>query len=162
MEYLNKFCIELEDNNANESTIYGMSFVFSRIEKEIEDYLKSYKLSTAKFNAMMIIKHQGKDKGISQVEVGKKLIVTASNMTKLTDRMVKDGYVKRYAQQNDRRVNLVKITQKGADLLDKAWPGYIETVKELTSLLDTEDLKNLSGILNKWFIKLESKTKSKG
>jgi DNA-binding MarR family transcriptional regulator len=153
MEQFKKFGID--DGNIEEGAIYGIASVFSLIEKEIETCLKPFNLNPTSFNALMIIKHQGKDQGISQIEIGKRLIVTASNMTKLLDKLNKEGFVQRFAQEGDRRVNLIKITQKGSDLLDQAWPGYKAKVQEITSLVDQEELEQSTNILAKWFKKLE-------
>ncbi|MEI7475513.1 MAG: MarR family transcriptional regulator [bacterium] len=154
MEKVKPFGIDFENDNYAENTVYGMAAVFSLIEKEVEEILKPYNLSTAKFNALMIIKHQGGDDGLSQVEIGKKLIVTASNMTKLLDRLTKENLIIREAQKGDRRVNIIKITQKGSELLDEAWPSYLQKIKELTGLLENQELKQISEILGKWFEKL--------
>lgn len=156
MEQFKRFGIDLERDNYTETSIYGVAFVYTLLEKEIENALKPFSLSPSKFNMLMIIKHQGKEDGISQVEVGKRLVVTASNMTKMIDKLVNEGLVERSARQGDRRVNLVKITQKGSDLLDQAWPDYFKTVTELADLISEEERKTLSTILAKWFEKLEN------
>ncbi len=156
MENLEKFGINNNDNSPEEIAVYSLAFCYSLVERQIEDYLKQFNISPAKFNTLLIIKHQGKDEGISQIDIGKRLIVTASNMTKLLDRLSKEGLIERHAQEGDRRVNLIKITKKGADILDKAWPGYVETVNKITGLLSKQELKQLSGTLLKWFEKLEA------
>lgn len=153
MEQFKKFGIQ--DGNIEEGSIYGVACVYSLIEKEIENYLKPFNLNPTSFNALMIIKHQGQETGISQIEIGKRLIVTASNMTKLLDKLNREGLIQRTAQEGDRRVNLIKITQKGSDLLDQAWPDYRNKVEEITELLDRKELEQITHILAKWFEGLE-------
>lgn len=153
MEQFKKFGID--DGNIEEGAIYGIACVYSLIEKEIENHLKSFSLNPTSFNALMIIKHQGKETGISQIEIGKRLVVTASNMTKMLDKLNREGLIQRSAQEGDRRVNLIKITQKGSDLLDQAWPGYKGKVQEITSLLDRKELQQITNTLAKWLGKLE-------
>lgn len=158
MQNLNRFGINPEVDDVENDVIYCIAAVFSLMEKKITDYLRVYNLSPSQFNALMIIKHLGKEKGLSQIEIGDRLIVTASNMTRLLDKLTKENLIERTAQENDRRVNLIKITKKGSTLLDNAWPGYNNIVQELTSDLSREDLKNLSILLLKWFNNLDSST----
>lgn len=154
MRYFKRF--ELDDNDKFiQASIYGIFSVYLIIEKKIENYLKQYDLSSSKFNIMMVVKHQGGEKGISQIDVGKKLIVTASNMTKQIDKLFAEDMVERFALKGDRRVNLIKITQKGSDLLDEIWPGYIKTVSNIADKLSVEERKILTQMLEKWFDGLE-------
>ena len=155
MEQFKRFGIDLEKDHFVETSIYGVACVYSLIEKEIESYLKQFSLSTSRFNMMMVIKHQAKDGGISQIEIGKKLVVTASNMTKQLDKLIAEGFVEKNAQVGDRRVNLIKITKKGSDLLDKIWPGYYETIQRIADKIPVKDRETLSKILASWFEKLE-------
>jgi MarR family transcriptional regulator, 2-MHQ and catechol-resistance regulon repressor len=156
MEQFKRFGIDFENDEYVQTSIYGVASVFLLIEKEIENYLKQYNLSSSKFNMMMVVKHQGSENGISQVEIGKRLVVTASNMTKQLDKLIVEGFVERFAQVGDRRVNLIKITQTGSDLLDKIWPGYHETIKNIANLISFEERETLSKILAKWFKGLEN------
>lgn len=149
------FGIGKENEGSGALAVYRLACIYSLLDKEISDYLRPFELTPARFNALMIIKHKGKNKGLSQIEVGRLLIVTASNMTRLLDKLVKYGLVELSGQKGDRRVNLVKITKKGSDSLDKIWPGYNKKVTELTSRLNKEDLKQVSGLLLKWFKELE-------
>lgn len=157
MRPLERFGIQLSKEKFQEGAVYGIAGVYLTLEKEISEYMRVFNLTPAKFNAMMIIKHKGAGKGLSQIEIGKSLIVSASNMTRLLDRLHKEGFIERASQEGDRRVNIVKITRKGSDILDKAWPGYYKLITEKASLLDAADLKKLAGLLLRWFQGLEGR-----
>lgn len=156
MEQFKRFGIDFDKDEFVETSIYGVFSVYHLIEKQIENYLKQYNLSSSKFNMMMIIKHQGGENGISQIDIGKRLVVTASNMTKQLDKLIAEGMVERFALKGDRRVNLIKITKQGSDLLDEVWPGYIETIKKISSPLSIQERETLSKSLAKWFEALEN------
>lgn len=156
MRQFKRFELDVDADKFVQTSIYGIYSVHLIIEKKIENYLKQYNLSSSKFNMMMVVKHEGGKKGISQVDVGKKLVVTASNMTKQIDKLIAEDMVERFALKGDRRVNLVKITKKGSDLLDKIWPGYIETVNDIAGKLSIEERKTLTNILVKWFDGLDN------
>lgn len=151
MDKIIPFGIDFTNENYSDNAVYGLVAVFSLIEKEIESSLKPFNLSISKFNILMIIKHQGGENGLSQIDIGKRLIVTASNMTKMLDKLYSDGFIERVPQTKDRRVNLIKITPKGSELLDKAWVDYSVKIQKITSLIDDKELKSFSGTLLKWF-----------
>jgi len=155
MKPFSRFGIEIHKDKVWEGAIYGVACAYAFIEKAISGYLRPYKLTPAKFNAMMVIKHTGKDKGISQVEIGRHLIVTASNMTRLVDKLETEGYIERLNLAGDRRVNLVKISKKGSSLLDKVWPGYYKKIQELADYLGPDELRQVARLLEKWCVKLE-------
>lgn len=156
MRHFKRFELDVDTDKFIQTSIYGIFTVYSIAMKMIENYLRQYNLSSSKFNMMMVIKHEGGQKGISQIDVGKTLIVTASNMTKQIDKLIAEGMVERFALKGDRRVNLIKITKKGSDLLDKIWPGYIKTVNDIAGKLSFEERKTLTQILTKWFDSLEN------
>lgn len=152
---LKRFGIELGKENYQEAAIYSLVSIYLQINKEISDYLRPFNLSPAKFNALMVIKHKGKDEGLSQVEIGKSLIVSASNITRLLDKLEKEEYIERLSRKGDRRVNLIRISKKGSDLLDKVWPEYHHKIIELANLNNKEDLMHISDLLLKWAGKFE-------
>lgn len=154
MNMLERFYINTGKDNFREGAIYALACAYSHIEKEIADYLRPANLTPAKFNAMMVIKHVGKEKGLSQIEIGRRLIVTASNMTRLLDRLDKEGFIERCTRQGDRRVNLIKISKRGSGILDKVWPGYYTKILNVANSMNSEDLKKISGLLVKWCDKL--------
>ena len=154
MMLLEKFGIDTKKEGIERLAIYSVACTFSLAERKIAEYLRSYNLSPVKFNALMVIKRSASKKGISQVDISRQLIVTASNITRLLDRMNKEGLIQRYASEKDRRVNMIKITQKGSDLLDKAWPGYCKIMGEVASGLGKHDLRQVTAIMLKWLDRL--------
>lgn len=157
MDQFKRFGVDTDNDNFMQSSIYGIACIYSVIEREIENTLKQFNFSTSKFNILMVIKHHAGENGISQIEIGKRLVVTASNMTKQLDKLHAEGLIERTAQKGDRRVNLIKITQQGSDLLDSIWPKYFEKIQELANMIDDKERQQLSGTLAKWFDKLENK-----
>jgi MarR family 2-MHQ and catechol resistance regulon transcriptional repressor len=157
MSILERFCINTGKENFRETAVYALACVYSHIEKEISDYLRPYNLTPAKFNAMMVIKHAGRENGLSQIDIGRRLIVTASNMTRLLDKLEKEEYIERFSREGDRRVNLIKISKKGSDILNRVWPGYHTKILDIANSMDKEDLKEISQLLVKWCDKLGEK-----
>jgi len=154
MRPLRRYGIEVGKKNIFEGAIYGVAGMYALFERVISNYLRPYNLTSAKFNALMIIKHMGKEEGLRQIEIGRRLIVTASNITHLIDKLEKEGYVERLSLKGDRRVNLIKISKSGSALLDKVWPRYNQKIQEIANYLPQNELKQLTQIFDKWSEKL--------
>lgn len=150
MDYLQSFGIEAGKEKYHEEVFYGVILIYNLLYNEISTHLKDFDLSPAQFNALLVIQKQSGDKGISQVEISKKLIVTPSNTTRLLDKLEEEKLIERSGQVGDRRVNLIKMTAKGSKLLDQLWPVYQKKIHEITAFLNTNEQKTLSGLLLKW------------
>ena len=154
MDYFKGFGIDVGQGKYYEEAIYGVVLLYKHLNKEMSAHLSQFKLTPAKFNVLMIAKHQGGKEGISQVEISKKLVVTASNTARLIEKLEDEKLIHRIAQEGDRRVNIIKITDKGAKVLDEAWPGYVERLKQLTAGITQEDQKAVAALVTKWLYKL--------
>ena len=150
MKHLESFGIEVGKGRYHEETNYSLALLYNLIESRIAFYLADFRLTTAKFNVLMVVKHLGGQDGMSQVEISKRLIVTPSNMTRLLDKLEKEDLIFRSVLKGDRRVNTIQITPKGSKLLDRAWPGYSAILKDFISPLEPGEQKALSGLLVKW------------
>ena len=137
-------------DRVNEEVVYNIVRSYSLIENYTTRFLAAYNLSPAKFNIMLTAKHIGKEKGVAQNAISKLLLVTTSNMTHMIDRLQKDEYVERVNQEGDRRVNLIKITKKGSDLLDIIWPHYKEKIDKLVGAsLSNPEKTHINRLLEK-------------
>ena len=149
MDFLKAFGIEVSKGKHYEEIVYSTALLYNLIEAKVSSYLSKFNLTTAKFNVLMILEHQARHEGMSQVDISKHLIVTASNMTRLLDKLEKESLVQRSALKNDRRVKTIKITPKGSQLLDRAWPGYVDVLQILAKSLSLNEQKTMAGLLAK-------------
>jgi DNA-binding MarR family transcriptional regulator len=155
MDYFKTYKIEVGKGKYKEEMVYGLALVYNLINREVSKYLSPFKLSVAKFNVLMAIKHVGGKEGISQIDIGHRLIVSASNMTRILDKLERGGLILRSAQEGDRRINVVKVTKEASDILDQIWPGYVKLIEELGDKLEIHEQKVAAGLLIKWFEKLK-------
>ncbi|HKP94359.1 MAG TPA: MarR family transcriptional regulator [Fibrobacteria bacterium] len=85
----------------------------------------------------------------TQQELAQRLQVTKGNLVGLIDRLTERGWVERMQVQSDRRVNRVRITEGGKELLDKAFPEQVGAVETMMSGLADTELDSLRGLLQK-------------
>ncbi|QNO14667.1 MarR family transcriptional regulator [Alkalicella caledoniensis] len=60
-----------------------------------------------------------KSKQLTMNELSEKMNVTTSTMTRLINNLVRDKYVERYKDEDDRRIVLVRLTQGGIEVAEK-------------------------------------------
>lgn len=151
----NKLNLYFEGQDENSKLIYSIGLLWGKISNELDSILGEYGLNISKFNILMIIKHIGGDNGIQQNEISKRLLVTASNITKLLDKLEKDSMITRNNKQSDKRVKLIKVTETASKLLDTVWPLYTEAIKEITVSINKNNAKVLDKILLEWLTNIK-------
>lgn len=88
-------------------------------------------------------------------ELANRLVVERYNMTRLIDRLEKEGLLRREPDSEDRRASLVVLTDAGAAMRQRMWPHYRAAVEAaFAAALDegeaaalTETLKKVIGRL---------------
>lgn len=138
-----------------ENITYVLVLICNILQARVEGYLKPYKLSAVQFNLLMLAAYQNNGKGISQVEISKHLIASASNITKVVEKSVKEGLIKRTVNPASRRENIICITKKGQTLINKVWPGYDKLVRSLTEKIPSKNRLQTEKILNTWLLALQ-------
>lgn len=155
MTQLKNFYLDRVKGRPSAEAFNGMVCVYSLLLRRMDEYFKPYGLSGVKFNTLMLIKHLGGEEGISQNEICHHLIVSPSNITRLIDRLIEDGFAQRTVSQADRRVKLIRITKDGEAILDKVFHGYGEMIQKSAYVLERAEVEQLSRLLLKWFSKLD-------
>lgn len=155
MDYLELFGFKAGKGNYHEEIIYRLVILYTLVFDKIANFLARHRLTPAKMNVLMIVKHQGGHNGISQVDLSQRLMVTTSNMTRVLAKLHRDGLITRENTKDDKRFKMIRITPKGSKLLDNIWHSYIKKLIELTQGLEEEKKKELSGLLSQWMESLK-------
>lgn len=150
MDDLQAFGIEVGKGKYDEEAFYGLILVYTALFDKMAKCLDAYGLTPAKMNVLMVIKHQGGETGLSQREIGKRLMVTASNMTRLLSKLEREKLIERVGQVGDKRIKIVRVSKRGSHILDNVWPEYIKTMKAQMAKLSHKDQKFLAKILFQW------------
>ncbi len=134
----------------------AMLHIYSLLQMEMDKYFGPYDLTPVKFNTLLLIKYLGGKEGLSQNEISHHMIVTPSNITRLIDRLIADGYAERTVSIHDRRVKMIKITKPGSQIVDKVLRGYGDMIQQSVYLLERSEVEQLSALLLKWFHRLDA------
>ena len=138
-----------QEINKNEELLYNLARAYLLLSREFADFYKQFGLTPAKFNSLVLIEHLGKEKGVSQIELSERLIVSGANTTGLIDRLERDKLVVRRADPKDRRLKRIKITEKGKKLLEEVWPLHLEKANSLVQHISSDEKEAVIECLSK-------------
>jgi DNA-binding MarR family transcriptional regulator len=83
-------------------------------------------------------------------EISSQLINSPSGMTRIADRLEKGGLIERRTPPDNRRVVLVKLTERGREVLDRADRAFRSALEEsFGSYLSESELADLRGLMRK-------------
>ncbi len=98
------------------------------------------------YNLLRIL--NGANEPISQIEIGRRMLSSRANVTKLLDLLEERKFVKRHPC-GDRRVNLVALTDEGASFIKETASEIINFANEMMKALTREEQKTLFRLLGK-------------
>lgn len=129
----------------------NLARTFGLLACDMERFFKGYGISAAGYNVLRILngaKRDGED-ALPTLEVAQRLVSPVPDVTRLIDRLVRDGLVTRDRGAEDRRVVYVAITARAQTLLRKIDKPLAEHHKNHLGRLTRADLKDLIRILEK-------------
>lgn len=110
--------------------------------------LKPYSLNDQHFNILRILRGQY-PKCASPGYIKEVLINKRGDLTRLSDKLVKLGYIERFPNPENRRMVNLKITQNGLNLLEKLSGETAVYMNAVQSNLSEEEAKQLNYLLDK-------------
>lgn len=119
---------------------------FLRMKNDL--ILSNYGITSPQYNVLRILKGNYPN-GYARCDIISRMMDQAPDVTRLIDRLIKEGFVERYQSDTDRRLSLARITQKGLLLLEKLKPEVDKIHNFISESLTKEERKQLSVLLEK-------------
>ena len=91
-----------------------------------------------------------KNPGIQQGEAARALKIKRAHMTKLIQRMEREGFVRRTTSPNDQRVVLLSLSEAGAQHVETHKQAFLEVNSAKDSGLTPEEFRQLLNLLRKY------------
>lgn len=143
------------ENPAHEALL-NIYYTAARIRKKAGEFFRQHQLTDVQFNVLSLLKHQSAENGgLTQVELSKMMLVNRANITTLIDRMEKAGLVARRPVPNDRRYNVIALTEHGESMYQQVSGIYKKKIGEIMHVLNDEELESLKDILEKLRVNLD-------
>lgn len=116
-----------------EQALIRLMRIGDRLWRTSDEHFARWGLSDNHYNVLRIL--NGAAEPLPQVEIGRRMLSSRANVTKLIDLLEERGFVRRLSCA-DRRVNLVELTEAGArflaETLDEVQRIADETMRPLT------------------------------
>lgn len=107
-----------DPRHLEQSTYLTLQVLALRLKDEVELLLKSEGLSVTQYNVLRILRGAGAQ-ALTCGEVASQLLNKDPDVTRLLDRMQKQGLVERLRSEQDRRVLLTRLTPQGRITVDQ-------------------------------------------
>jgi DNA-binding MarR family transcriptional regulator len=104
-----------------------------------DNFFKDYQLTHQQYNILRILKGQH-PKGISIMDIKKRMVDKMSNVGRLVEKLQQKGFVERLENQSDRRIIFVNLTEKGIDVLAEiltnfdTMRGFFDNITDVKAL----------------------------
>ena len=136
----------LEENKLDLKTM----IVFRKAERTIRSIeqrvIKENKLTPTQFSVLETLYSKGKMRIQDLID---HMLATSGNMTVVIRNMVRDGWIKRETDPDDRRACIVSLTEKGRKKIIEVLPDHIRNVQKVMGVFSEEEQKQLQTLLKK-------------
>ena len=88
--------------------------------------------------------------GLRPFEIERRMLIAQSNISRLIDRLVAEGYVERRPCEDDGRGQRVVITSSGRSIRKRMWPVYARAITEaIGQRVSEREATSLGNLLTK-------------
>ena len=129
-----------------EQALIRLMRVGDRLWRASDERFGKWGLTDNHYNVLRILNGSGEP--LSQSEIGRRMLSTRANVTKLVDALEQKGYAQRLTCE-DRRVNLVVLTDAGAQFLQDTLSEVITAANTVMKPLTRDEQKTLFNLLGK-------------
>jgi len=132
--------------NLDESFGFVIHDIGQLLRKDFDRQVQSFELTQAQWKVLMHLKRRD---GIRQNELAGLLEIQPISLTRMIDRLVKNGWAERRADPNDRRANCIYLTKKVEPIMNEMIAiGKNIRTEALSCLSQDEQSKLMSMLLD--------------
>ena len=124
---------------------------------DIEEFLKQYNISHGRFSILLLIL-ETKEHPIMPMKIAKKLGKSRPTITKMLEKLQKEGFLTSKQSNHDGRAKTLTFTGKAIELLNICVPEYNKRVAAMSAgLTDKEKLQLMNLVAKINFLDTEKK-----
>jgi DNA-binding MarR family transcriptional regulator len=129
--------------NAVEEAVVSLGVAADQLDQVTEAVCQRHGITGDQYNVLRILRgvHPG---GHARGEIARRMIHPSSDVTRMLDRLVRQGVVVRTRNPDDRRESIATISRAGLALLDRVDPKLHQAQVRFTSTLSEPELRRLS------------------
>ena len=132
--------------NEHQKAGINLIYTFNWMTEQMKNLFEKYGLTAQQFNILRILRGAGQP--LSTLQIRQRMLDKMSDTSRIVDRLILKGLVKKVTSKIDKRLVDVSITDKGKKLLTKL-DSHEEEMDAVLSNLTENDAKTLNKLLDK-------------
>ena len=125
-----------------------ISGVYQKSRRLSEETLKTLRITFPQFGALLRLSFQD---NITQKELSDTMDTDTTTIMVICDSLQKKGFLKRMKDPSDRRVNRLILTEKGKNIVSKAYPLMMKRYEFFVNSISQKELETITPILEKLY-----------
>jgi DNA-binding MarR family transcriptional regulator len=132
--------------NEYQKSIINLVYTYNWVTEQIKEVLENWDLTSQQFNILRILR--GSHGPLSTLQIRERMLDKMSDTSRIVDRLLIKGLVKKVACKSDKRLVDITITTKGQKIL-AAIDKEEERMDNVAKKLSVADAKLLNKLLDK-------------
>lgn len=129
-----------------QKSIINLIYTFNWVNEKLNRSFEPFEITQQQFNILRILR--GAAQPLSTLQIRQRMLDKMSDTSRIVDRLVKKGLVKKSVCREDRRLVDVLLTDKGKKLL-QTMDGLNEEMETIIKYLSEEEARQLNILLDK-------------
>jgi DNA-binding MarR family transcriptional regulator len=132
--------------NEYQKSVLNLIYTFNWMNEKLNRSFKPYEVTQQQFNILRILRGAGKP--LSTLQIRQRMLDKMSDTSRIVDRLIIKGLVKKSISEEDRRLVDVQLTDKGKKLLQQM-DSLNEAFDAVFRNLSVEEAQKLNDLLDK-------------
>jgi DNA-binding MarR family transcriptional regulator len=132
--------------NEYQKAIINLIYTYNWVIEKTKDILQRSDITTQQYNILRILRGAGEP--LSTLQIRQRMLDKMSDSSRIVDRMVKKGLVKKVVSKSDKRLVDVSIAEKGNILLGDL-DKYQDELDGIIKNLTPDEAETLNSLLDK-------------
>lgn len=150
-EALKKWLKMTKELPIREEVDLNLRVAVALLDGRFDKMIEPFGITGSQYNVLRILKGVHPN-GHARCEIASRMVERASDITRIIDRLEKQGLVERDRTSEDRRISITRITEKGIEMVNKMKPLIEIEHAENTKNLTEAECSQLSILLEKLYI----------
>jgi len=125
--------------------VLGVLLAGARLREQVEAVAAEAGITAQQYNVLRILRGTHPE-GLPRCDIGRRTIERAPDLTRIVDRLAKEGLVERSRSEHDARLSVARITRKGLAVLDRIEPRIEAMHRAIAARLGARDARTLTRI----------------
>ena len=127
--------------------------ISNALDRKFNRDLDAFDLTLSQANTLMFL-HFNQDKEISQIDIQNKFNLTNPTVTGILKRLELKGFICRTTSSNDGRRNIIRLTEKSAQLEQLLAQGIANAENQMTNGFTEEEKELLISLLGRVLVNI--------